>query len=59
MTRNLDALEMFMATLDGLSLDEALANLELDAKSYGWTRQDVRGAASRIRLRFARKTVSA
>jgi hypothetical protein len=46
---------LFEATLGDQSLDEALANLELDARLYGWPRAEVRACASRIRLRFARK----
>lgn len=33
---DLDAAWNFLGTLDGLSQAEALANLELDARSYGW-----------------------
>jgi hypothetical protein len=46
---------LFLATLAGQTLDEAMANLELDAKAYGWTRAEVREAAHKIRLMFARK----
>jgi hypothetical protein len=46
---------LFLATLAGQTLDEAMASLELDAKAYGWTRAEVREAAHKIRLMFARK----
>lgn len=45
----------FLATLDGLTLDEAMANVELDAKSCGWDRATVRELASKVRLHFARR----
>jgi hypothetical protein len=45
---------LFVHTLAGQTLDEALANLERDAKSYGWDRKTVREAASAIRVRAAR-----
>ena len=46
---------LFFATLGGQTIDEAMLNLELDAKAYGWTRAEVREAAHKIRLMFARK----
>ena len=49
------AIALFLATLDGQTLDEAMANLEADARSYGWSRKGIRDAAHRIRIRFARK----
>jgi hypothetical protein len=45
---------MFIATLSTETLDEALANLELDAKSCGWSRASVRRAAGEIRSRYRR-----
>ena len=47
--------ENFLATLDGLELEEALANVELDAKAYGWDRATIRSVASQVRLRFAKR----
>jgi len=37
-----DAVFNFLATLDGLTQAEALANLELDARSYRWNTQTCR-----------------
>jgi hypothetical protein len=54
MTRLESQIANFMATLHGLTLDEALGNLELDARSYGWPRATVRAMASEIRIRYAR-----
>lgn len=33
---NRTAVENFLGTLDGLTREEALANLELDVRSYRW-----------------------
>ena len=46
--------ENFVATLAGQTLDEAMANVALDARSYGWDRATVRALAHRVRLHFAR-----
>lgn len=46
---------LFLGTIDGQTLDEALLNLELEAETAGWSREGVRAAASTIRLRYARK----
>lgn len=46
-----DEITMFVGTLDGQTLDEALANLADDATRCGWSRQAVREAASAIRVR--------
>ena len=53
-TKEAEAIALFLATLDGQTVQEALANLELDAKLYGWSRAAVRKAASTIRTRYAR-----
>jgi hypothetical protein len=47
----------FLGTLDCAALDlaAALANVELDAKSYGWSRLATRTLASQVRLKYARK----
>lgn len=50
---NAAAVAMFMGTIDGLTLNEAMANAELDARAYGWSRATTRTLASRIRLHFA------
>jgi hypothetical protein len=47
------AIANFMASLDGLTLHEALANIELDAGACGWSRTTVRTLASRVRTYFA------
>lgn len=49
------AIENFMATLGGLSLDEALANVELDARAYGWDRSTVRELAHSVRMHFVKR----
>lgn len=48
------ALDNFMASIHGLTLDEAMANAALDAKSYGWTREQTRVLGVRIRAHFTR-----
>jgi hypothetical protein len=45
---------MFLVTSRDQTLEEALLNLELDAKAYGWDRMTVRAVASELRLRAAR-----
>jgi hypothetical protein len=50
-----EALDNFMASIHGLTLDEALANAELDARSYGWTREQTRALGGRIRAHFSRR----
>lgn len=48
--------EMFLATLGDQTLEEALANAELDAASFAWPRAVVREVGHRVRLAFvARK----
>jgi hypothetical protein len=54
MPKHTVAIANFMATLGELTLDESLANVELDARSYGWPRETVRELASKVRLHFAR-----
>lgn len=49
-----NAIVNFLGSLGDLTLDEALANVELDARSYGWPRETVRELASRVRLHFAK-----
>lgn len=46
-----EQIAVFLATLDGQTTGEALANLEMDARLYGWSRAAVRKAASTIRLK--------
>jgi hypothetical protein len=45
----------FLATIGDQTLDEALANVQLDAVAYGWDRATMRALASRVRLLFARR----
>jgi len=52
--REARAVETFLSTLGDLTCEEALANVELDARSYGWSRFAVRTLASKVRLHFAR-----
>lgn len=53
-SREADQIQLFLGTLYGQTLEEALVNLEADARSYGWSRLGVREAASEIRRRFSR-----
>ena len=48
----------FMGSLSGLTLEEALLNVELDAASGGWPRPMVRELASRVRCHFAKSLSS-
>lgn len=49
----------FIGTLHGLTLDEALANADIDARSYGLSAAAKRELGHRIRLHFAERTKAA
>lgn len=49
------AVEMFLATMGDMTLEEALGNVELDAQAYGWDRLTVRTLAHKVRTHFAGK----
>lgn len=53
-TREARIVENFMGTLAGQTLDEALANAELDAKSYGLSRGAARELGAKVRQHFAK-----
>ncbi len=46
-----DAVVNFLSTLDDQSQGEALANLEIDARAYGWNTQTGRAIQLGIMLR--------
>jgi len=50
--RQEEQIAVFLGTLQGQTKEEALANLESDARAYGWSREAVRKAAGAIRLRY-------
>ena len=54
-----ESIVVFLATLDGQTTEQALANLEQDARLYGWSRAAVRKAASVIRLRASESRFAA
>jgi hypothetical protein len=47
-----NAIENFLATMGAMTQEEALANAELDARSYGWSHEATRMLAFRIRVHF-------
>lgn len=49
-----DEIALFLGTLSDMSTEDALANLEHEARLNGWTRGAVRVAAHEIRMRAAR-----
>lgn len=46
------AVENFLSSLDGLSRQDAIGNLEMDAKSYKWARETKASIHEGILLHF-------
>ena len=44
--------KQFLLTLDGLSREEALGNLRIDARLYGWSAESVRAMGDMVRRKF-------
>ncbi len=52
---NVPAVENFLGSLEQLTVSEAMANLRLDMRSYGWSPETVRAIAEGISRHYAQK----